>query len=146
MDLNPHKFQAPWDEYEFASHVVVSQSDVVILSMAWITSLGSSAMAEAKEDPDLDTLSYWIERLRPLRLADKDVLVVCANRCGDEPGTCPEDRVRYAGSSWIGLVGKKEVKIWGILGRGQEDVLVVDTTEEPKWVLHFRSEGYNMGD
>jgi len=140
MDLNPHQFQAPWTAYEFASHAIASQSEILILSMAWLTHLTSAAIAEEKEAPDLDTLTYWIERLHPLRMAEKEVLVVCANRCGEEPGATPaggEDGVRYAGSSWVGLVGREEVKIWGILGRGQEDVLMVDTTEEPKWVLRF---------
>ena len=108
--------------------------------MAWVTDLNALALAQEREAPDLDTLSYWIERLHPLVMADKRVLVICANRCGDEPGENPsnpeeKDGVRYAGSSFVGLVGRKEVKMWGILGRGQEGVLVVDTAEDPKWTL-----------
>ena len=141
MDLNPHKFQAPWTDYELASHTLASQSEVLLLSCAWITNLSSFAIAEEKELPDLDTLHYWIERLRPLVMGDKKVMVVCANRCGEEPGKNPvhpynEDGVRYAGSSWVGLVGKRDVKIWGIAGRGVEDVLTVDTKEVPRW--HFQ--------
>lgn len=88
----------------------------------------------------MDTLSYWIGRLKPLVMAEREVVVVCANRCGEEPGKNPaqpwgEDGVRYAGSSWVGKVGGGEVKIWGICGRGKEEVLVVDTEEEPRWTL-----------
>ena len=138
MDLNPHKFEAPWGAYEFASHALASQADILILSMAWLSNSNSSAPMRGKADPDVDTLSYWIERLRPLVMADKEVLVVCANRCGWEPGRNPaapdlSGGVRYAGSSWMGKVGKNRVRIWDIMDREQEDLLVVDTAEEPKW-------------
>ena len=138
MDLNPWKFQAPWTDYEFASYALASQSEILILSMAWLTNLSSSAIAQEKNEPDMDTLNYWIERLRPLLMAEKEVLVACANRCGEEPGRNPvkpdgEYGVRYAGSSWVGLIGKGEVKLWSIIGRMQESLLVVDTAEEPRW-------------
>lgn len=112
---------------------------------------------EEKEKPDPDTLNYWIARLQPLIMQDeREVVVVCCNRCGEEPGRNPampvaaggegkegEEGVRYAGSSWVGVVGKGEVRIWGIMGRGEEGVLVVDTEEEPGWVvkLEKREEG-----
>ena len=143
MDLNPHKFEAPWSNYEFASHALTSQSDILIISMAWLTNLDALALGQEMENPDLDTLSYWVERLHPLVMADKKVLLVCANRCGHEPGRNPsdpnaKDGVRYAGSSCVGLVGREEVKLWGILGRGQEGILVVDTAEDSRWTLGVR--------
>ena len=61
---------------------------------------------------------------------DREVIVVFANRCGEEPGDA-----RYAGSSWVGRVGGGKVKIWGIAGKAEEKVLYVDTSEEPRWVL-----------
>lgn len=140
MDLNPHKFQAPWTDYEFASHALASQSEILILSMAWLSRLTSARITGKEGEPDLDTLGYWVERLRPLVMAEKEVLVVCANRCGEEPGQNPvipagEDGVQYAGTSWVGTVGKQRMKLWGMLGRAQEEVLVVDTTEKPTWFL-----------
>ena len=151
MDLNPYKFQAPWTDYEFASSAQASQSEIIILSMAWLTNSSSAAFGDEKEEPDLDTLSYWIERLRPLVIAEKEVLVICSNRCGEEPGrnlATPDSEggVRYAGSSWVGLIGKKTVKIWGILGREQEDLLLVDTTKDPKLVLSMDQREYAMSD
>ena len=144
MDLNPHKFQAPWTDYEFASHALASESDILMLSMAWLTNLSPPTITEEKDRPDVNTLTYWIERLSPLVMAEKEVLVACANRCGEEPGKNPanldgEDGVRYAGSSWVGLIGKGEVRLWGILGRMQEGVLVVETAEEPKWTWDIKS-------
>lgn len=143
MDLNPHKFQAPWTDYEFASHALASGSEMLILSMAWLTTLSRAEIREAEEEPDWDTLGYWVERLRPLVRGEREVVIVCCNRCGEEEGKNPaqpgaEERVRYAGSSWVGRVGGGEVKIWGMCGRGREEVLVVDTEEEPRWVLRMR--------
>ena len=141
MDLNPHKFVAPWGEYELSRHALEQGAEILVLSMAWLTKLSKEAIAEKEEQPDLDTLSYWIERLKPLVEGEKEVLVVCANRCGEEPGKNPlgaEEGVRYAGSSWVGKVGKGQVRIWEIVGRAEERLCVADTEEKPKWVLQMK--------
>ena len=80
MDLNPHKFEAPWEEYEFASHALASESDLLVLSMAWLTELDALELAAHAKEPDLHTLSYWVGRLKPLVEADKEVVAVFANR------------------------------------------------------------------
>lgn len=142
MDLNPHKFLAPWGEYELSRHALEQGADILVLSMAWLTRLSLKAIECNSDEPDLDTLSYWIERLKPLVEAEKEVLVVCANRCGEEPGKNPlgpEDGVRYAGSSWVGKVGKGQVTMWDIVGRAQECICFADTEVEPKWVLRMSS-------
>lgn len=141
MDLNPKQFKASWQAYEFSSHALVSGSEMLVLSMAWLTRLESSELGAQADQPDLDTLSYWIERLTPVVEGQKEVVVVCANRCGEEGGKNPlgeEEGVRYAGTSWVGLVGNGLVRIWGIMGRAAEGVLVVDTAQEPQWVLRMR--------
>ncbi len=138
MDLNPHRFTAPWEAYEFASYALASGSELLVLSMAWLTHLDPSELAAHAEEPDPFTLSYWVDRLKPLVEADKEVITVFGNRCGTEPGKNPlgiEEGVRYAGSSWIGKVGNGVVKIWEIMGRAKEGVIVVDTDNEPKWTL-----------
>ena len=143
MDLNPHKFQAPWEAYEFASHALTTGSELLVLSMAWLTNLDALELATHAGEPDLSTLSYWVERLNPLMQAEKEVIVVFANRCGEEAGKNPsgvEEGVRYAGSSWIGQVGNGVVKIWEIVGRAEEAVIVVDTDREPKWTLSLRQQ------
>lgn len=135
MDLNPHKFTAPWEAYEFASHALANNSEILVLSMAWLTNLSPAALAIDPEQPDLATLSYWIERVKPLVEGEEEVIAVFANRSGEEPGKNPlgdEEGVRYAGSSWIGRVGKGKVRIWGMLGRADEGVCVVDTEEKPR--------------
>lgn len=80
MDLNPHKFEAPWEAYEFAAHALASGSELLVLSMAWLTGLNASELASYPEEPDLSTLSYWAERLKPLVEAEKEVIAVFANR------------------------------------------------------------------
>ena len=142
MDLNPHKFKAPREAYEFATHALASESELLVLSMAWLTSLDASELAAHAEDPDLSTLSYWVERLKPLVEAEKEVIAVFGNRCGKEAGKNPigvEEGVRYAGSSWIGKVGNGVVKIWEIMGRAEEGVIVADMEKEPKWILRLQS-------
>ena len=57
-----------------------------------------------------------------------------ANRCGREGD------VSYVGSSWVGKVGKGEVKIWGYMGFAEEGVLSIDTDENPKYRLAVAAE------
>lgn len=110
--------------------------------MAWLTQLQATELTAATE-PDPDTFEYWCERLRPLvdaphhaddnsekGAAAKTTIAVVANRTGMEPG-----EARYAGTSWIGELGGGLVRLWGILGRAEERVLVVDTATEPKLEL-----------
>ena len=144
MDLNPHRFVAPWDAYEFCSAAIASAADTIVVSTAWLTSLSPLQLAEEPESPDWDTFTYWINRLLPLvRDGERETLVVCANRCGEEPGANPigqgEDGVRYAGSSWIGVVGKGKVSVWGIMGRAEEGVLVADVeSDKPRCRFEVR--------
>ena len=46
---------------------------------------------------------------------------------------------RYAGTSWVGELGGGEVGVWDIAGRGEEQVLVIDTARKQKWRLEVRS-------
>lgn len=41
--------------------------------------------------------------------------------------------VRYAGTSWIGRIGKGKIRVGGIMGGWEEGVVVVDTEEEMVW-------------
>ena len=138
MDINPYKFTAPWTAYEFANHVLASKCPLVVLSMAWLTRMSAEDLAIAQA-PDMDTFSYWMERMSPLvgpNGPENEMIVVFANRAGEE-GTDPRlGPVRYAGTSAI--VGMRkgdgeqqgEVRIWEVLGRGEEGVCVADTSEE----------------
>lgn len=130
MDLNPHQFTAPWTLYELASYTLTSGTQLLLLSMAWLTHQSTSDLLARPDEPDMNTLSYWVERLVPLvNNKDREIIVVFANRCGEEPDA------RYAGSSWIGRVGLGKVIMWDIAGKSQETLVSVDTDQEPKYVL-----------
>lgn len=131
MDLNPYQFTAPWTLYELAMHSLSTGTQLLSLSMSWLTTLSSTELATSTKQPDLNTLNHWIERIVPLvKNSNEEVTVVFANRCGEEPGDA-----RYAGSSWVGKVGKGKIKIWDIAGRAEERVINVNTKDDPKWTL-----------
>ena len=127
MDLNPYKFEAPWTDWEFAYHIVHVRAKVAIVSMAWLTRESAEEYGKEPMVPDMATLAYWVARLEPLiRKEEKgEVFVVLANRTG------VEDDAVYAGTSSVLGINNGEVKLYGIMGRGQEGVLVVDTKERP---------------
>jgi protein N-terminal amidase len=114
-----------------------------VLSMAWLTRLEPSVLRASPEEPDLETLFYWIERFTPLlrkaRESGQDVVLVLANRCGLEPGTVAgvsqglgedgDDVVSYAGSSSVVRVKGGDVQIFDLLGKAEERLLVVDTEQ-----------------
>jgi protein N-terminal amidase len=143
MDINPYKFQAPWTAYEFANHARESRARLVILSMAWLTHLSVEDLTEQTMVPDTNTVGYWAERMRPLMDsstgANEEVIIICANRCGLE-GLAPRiGEVKYAGSSCVFSMKKgQDIRIWDILGRAQEGVLLVDTERPPGFTIAFR--------
>lgn len=106
--------------------------------------------------PEMDTVGYWVERFQPLigpEGSDEEVVVVCANRTGEEGVAERIGEVRYAGSSCVmGLTkGNEEtngdVRIWDIMGRAQEGVMIVDTEKEPKYAVTKKAPVRNsLGD
>lgn len=82
----------------------------------------------------METLMHWISRLEPIiqRESDEEVIVVFANRTGHEDG------VVYAGSSAVLGIKGGEVNVYGILGRSDRELLVVDTEKEPYGKLVYR--------
>ncbi|KAJ5948905.1 Carbon-nitrogen hydrolase [Penicillium verhagenii] len=173
MDINPYKFEAPYTAYEFASRVLDSQTQLVILSMAWLGLDSREAMSALKGEPDMDTFSYWLQRFMPLLekkmqharnmdgdaengKAPKQVVIVFANRAGEEPGiddTKPP--ALYAGTSAVVAVTQRagsgsregvqaessmEVKIlcWDLLGAQEEGICFADSTADPKMVFGLR--------
>jgi hypothetical protein len=128
MDLNPYKFEAPWSAWEFAYHIIHKQANLVILSMAWLTREDPRSYSRLPKEPDMDTLSYWLARLEPVIRAESvgEIIVVLANRCGNE------GQALYAGTSAVLGIEHGEVRVYGILGRGEKELLVVDTSKRPK--------------
>lgn len=158
MDINPYKFEAPWTAYEFANHARESRAKLVVVSMAWLTRLSHEEVFEEGLGgiPDMDTIGYWVERFRPLigpNGLGEEVIVVCANRVGEEGIAERIGEVRYAGSSCVmGLMkgdGQTDgtVRIWDILGRAQEGIMVVDTEKEPRYAVTKKAPAWNsLGD
>jgi hypothetical protein len=96
--------------------------------MAWMTQQDLSVHSGKSKEPDIDTLTYWVARLEPLIRAEGEgeIIVVLANRCGTEAEAV------YAGTSCVLGIEDGEVKVYGILGRGEEGLLVADTTQPPQ--------------
>ncbi|KAI9805218.1 MAG: hypothetical protein M1825_001054 [Sarcosagium campestre] len=131
MDLNPYRFIEPWDAYEFSNHVLANSSSLVIMTMAWLTSPPSSdpappppSQSEAVR-PHVETVNYWLDRLKPLIDArhERTIVVALCNRCGVE-GTAT-----YAGSSTILTICQGRIAILGVAGKADERLLVIDTAD-----------------
>jgi len=147
MDINPYQFTAPWSDYEFATTMLNGCVDLVVLSMAWLTLLSPQELEFETDKPDMQTVAYWVERFHPFTEAGKDAIVVFANRCGTEGNrvvTDEEDggdQVCYAGSSCVMKFQNGGVRMFernegvAILGKGEEGVLVVDTSQHAKYSL-----------
>lgn len=75
----------------------------------------------------METLTYWVTRLEPLIRSDNrdEIIVIFCNRAG------VEDDVTYAGTSAVIGILDGEVKVYGLLGRGEKELLVVDTNKAP---------------
>lgn len=163
MDINPYKFQAPWTKWEFANRVLDSQSQLVVLSMAWLTHLSREELNALEGKPEMDTFNYWLQRFWPLvekRMqhdggdpdSRKQVVIVFSNRAGEEPAT-DDDKppVQYAGTSAVVAVTQRprregsqeglEVKIlcWDLLGAVEEGICFADTAADPKLVFGLKT-------
>ncbi|KAK4156296.1 carbon-nitrogen hydrolase [Chaetomidium leptoderma] len=127
MDINPYKFEAPWDAYEFAFHVLQVRANLVILSTAWLTNDERTSFLSRPDAPDMSTLTYWVRRLEPViqTNSSEETIVIFANRCGTE------GEATYAGTSTVMGIKDGEVSVYGVLGRGVEELLVVDTDDLP---------------
>jgi hypothetical protein len=95
--------------------------------MAWLTREEARSYSRTPREPDMETLSYWVSRLEPIIRAEgeEEIIVVFANRSGTEGSAV------YAGTSAVLGVQEGEVKVYGILGRGERELLVVDTSKRP---------------
>eukprot|EP00158_Paraphelidium_tribonemae_P007952 Partr_v1_DN28407_c0_g1_i1_m41194 putative Nitrilase family, member 2 len=149
MDLNPHKFQAPFDAFEFSSYHQRAGSRLILCSMNWLTHDNKPRIADknayenssaetlaryeelhesqAAEDAEegvhsTQTLRYWL--LRMSECLDTPVTVVICNRIGREKEST------FVGNSCVldmngRATGDDFVK--GVLRRRAEGLLVADT-------------------
>lgn len=132
--ISPYKFEAPWHAFEFAFHVLEVESNLVIVSMAWMTREDRRHFSRMPNEPDMNTLTYWVTRLEPLIRSNNEdeIIVVFCNRTGTE------DEATYAGTSAVIGIQEGEVKVYGLLGRGEKELLVVDTTNPPYAKMIYR--------
>lgn len=124
MDINPYRFEAPFTAWEFANRVLDSKSELVIVSMAWLSLLSREELDNLADKPEMDTFKYWIRRFWPLLEKkmnhdtnvdvsdegedEKKVIIVFANRAGEEKGgTEDKPTARYAGTSAIVAVTQR---------------------------------------
>ena len=138
---SPYKFEASWQAFEFANHALDSNADLVILPMAWTTQEEYSEFTSKPLEPNSEAFNYWISRLEPLVRArrEEEVIVVFANRTGIEGDTM------YVGTSAVIGIQAGVVNVYGILGRGSKELLVVDTEEPPIAQLAFQSDMAELG-
>ncbi|TLD03459.1 uncharacterized protein PgNI_11664 [Pyricularia grisea] len=105
--------------------------------MAWSASAfdNPASFHNKPDEPHMATLEHWVKRMEPFIRADRDdeIIFVFANRCGNEGD------VLYTGSSAVIGICNGEVRVYGVLGRGTKQLLVVDTDKEPSIRLVRRS-------
>ncbi|KAI1762807.1 carbon-nitrogen hydrolase [Hypoxylon sp. FL1150] len=141
MDINPYRFEAPWHAMEFAFHVLEMEANLVILSMAWLTREDLEVWSTKSQDACMETLTYWVTRMEPLIRAEseEEIIVVFCNRTG------VEDDAVYAGTSAVIGIQNGEVTVYGMLGRGQKELLIVDTKKPGFAKLVYRPEEEEKG-
>jgi hypothetical protein len=107
--------------------VLHKEANLVIFSTAWSTHEAAKPYSRYPHDPDTDLLCHWITRMEPVIRAEMvgEIIFVFANRTGTEDG------VVYAGTSAVFGIQAGEVKVYGILGRSDRKLLVVDTNKPP---------------
>ncbi|KAH8884886.1 carbon-nitrogen hydrolase, partial [Thozetella sp. PMI_491] len=123
-DIRP---EAPWNAFEFGFHVVRVKAELVIVSMAWMACQEGRTFTRQPLEPDMESLTHWVQRLEPVIRTedDREVIVVFCNRSGSEG-----DRI-YSGTSAVIGIKAGEVLVYGLLGRGHKELLVVDTDKQP---------------
>lgn len=97
MDINPYKFEAPWEAYELATACAESGAELIIFSSAWTNAHPDDDLETKRRPVDFDeTVSYWVARLAPLiGKRDPGATFVCANRIG------VENDIQFTGCSCV---------------------------------------------
>ncbi|KAI9344322.1 carbon-nitrogen hydrolase [Obelidium mucronatum] len=120
MDINPWRFQNPFERFEYATFHVESQADLITGSMAWVLSDNEKKPQDSKL-PLVGTLNYWATRMNPIiRAKQKRVIMAVCNRTGGENGT------NFCGSSCVLEFLDGGASLLGACGYAEETVLVVE--------------------
>ncbi len=117
------------------------KANLIIVTMAWLTREKGHLFSRLPHEPDLESLLYWVQRLEPVIKADRndEVIVIFCNRSGVEDGAV------YSGTSAVLGIKDGEVMVYGLLGRGVKELLVVDTNNPPFAKLVDRHALSSMG-
>ncbi|GAA5901517.1 hypothetical protein JCM6882_006302 [Rhodosporidiobolus microsporus] len=123
MDLNPYRFTAPCEAFEFGTFAAQEKVDIVVASMAWLDSEppnpdDKTVGMEEEDGNDWErvkrTLGYWVMRVDPL--LDSGAALVCANRVGREGETV------FTGSSCAIELGDRPTVV-GYANKRREELL-----------------------
>ncbi|KAJ3406269.1 Carbon-nitrogen hydrolase [Chytriomyces hyalinus] len=128
MDINPYRFESPFEEFEFAHFHKEAETDFVSASMAWVLSPGDSARKAST--PLSGTLNYWATRMMPMIdstvNSSKRIIMAVCNRVGGENGT------DFCGSSCVLEFANGGASLLGAMGYKQEGFIVVDTLHQER--------------
>lgn len=145
MDLNPYKFEAPFQAFEFASAAANNDVSLILSPMAWLhpespnIQEGGVPKETLEENlrksldingikPELSTVNYWLMRLIPIfsPKPTKNIGLVTCNRWGSEPDL--KGSVYYAGSSSIFQISPTlaapHIELKAALGQIGDDIIV----------------------
>ncbi|KAF5658042.1 amino-terminal amidase, partial [Fusarium denticulatum] len=114
---------APQHAFEFATCVLRAQPNLLIVLLAEMTKDEPRHFSRTPNKPDMETLEHWVIRLEAVIRSENqsEIIVVFCNRTGYEGDAT------YAGTSAVLGIHGGEVKVYGLLGRSEKNLLVVDT-------------------
>ena len=152
MDLNPYKFEAPFNKFEFSLSSYIQKARLLICPMNWLNPKSPSLKTELSlpkriqlaenleldtNEPESSTVNYWILRLFPYVNHEHSIIpkwfndnekvtTICCNRVG------VEDDVVYAGSSSIIQFGNNGQYKDPSTGIDNENVHLIGSLSESK--------------
>jgi hypothetical protein len=99
--------------------------------MSWTTDEDARSYSRFPNEPDIEVLRYWLSPLWGLIETETEDEIICvfANRTGTDKGAV------YAGTSAVLGIKAGEVLVYGVLGRGENKLLIVDTNEPASGML-----------
>jgi len=72
MDFNDARFDPESEKSALAMHVLHSGAQILIASMAWLTSYDCAYLTQNPKEPDPETWKHWVRTLMPLYAAGTD--------------------------------------------------------------------------
>lgn len=117
MDINPYKFKADFEDFEFANFHLKQKTDIILCSMSWLKSKADSEKTSVQS-----VIRYWSMRLLPLCNnveEGRHTIFVACNRTGTERGS------EFAGASVVLDLEKDSITLLNNL-TNESDVMIVE--------------------